>query len=120
MKYLIILTLFLLTACGEERPSIFYQPMKVTVKTYRKGIRVYSEENQALGYSPVVIDLECKVIEDNSSKIKRYFIDGAEVDAGGTWPLRLKVFKQGFKELVTLRVPFQPGQWAQVVTVEKN
>ena len=121
MKFLVIITLIFLTACAEEEKLVVsHKSINLTVKTYRKGIRVYSEKNQPLGYSPVVLDVEVKIVEDSLSKIKRYFIKGEEVHPGEKWPLRLKIYREGFLELRVLRVPFEPGQWVQTVMAEKK
>jgi len=122
MKHIIVLGfLIVLLACEEKIiTENTIETLKVKVNTYRDGIRVYTEGNKFLGLSPVTLSLPLRIVHDMNTKIKRYFVNGQEVHAGEKWPLKLKVYQEGFPEPFTLSVPFEPGQWQQEVTVEKK
>lgn len=82
------------------------QPFTVTLTTAKPGLRIYIDGTYR-GRSPVVLDKEL-VVHRLEGGIQRWFIDGVEVDAGGSWPLRAETFRQGVRVPVEVRVPFNP------------
>ena len=123
MRYLFVL-LFVLVGClpGDSGPQQVetIHSLKITVNAHRKGVKVYTALNQYLGLSPVTFPVKVREVKDKKTGIKRYFVAGEERHAGEKWPLKLKVYMEGFPEPVTVMVPFEPGQWQVEVSVKKR
>jgi len=121
MRSLFVVLCTFLISCGESPPDTKKtEELVVKVNTEKKGIQIWSMDGDQLGYSPVVIHQEVKVLRSGASEIVRYFIEDSEIHPGENWHLKLKIFQDGYPEEVTLLVPFQPGQWSQEVTFKKK
>jgi hypothetical protein len=121
-NFILTLIVFLATACSPTRlpVDVSYQKLEVTIRTYREGILIRSEDGKKLGLSPLRLPLSLKIVYDPNTKIRRYFIDGEEVHPGEKWQMRLRVYQDGFPELLTLWVPFEPGEWEPEITIKKK
>jgi hypothetical protein len=121
MRYSCLL-LLLLVACTLPKADLrkSHKELRLKIEAHKKGLKMYTVNNDFLGYSPIQVSLKVKIVKDENTKIVRYFINDREVHSGDTWPFKLKVYMDGFLEEVTLILPFDPTRWTQTAKVSKK
>jgi hypothetical protein len=101
MKFFPVLLLVLLASCVRRVSESF----DVLIKTPVSGVRVYDQEGNYLGLSPVVLHqfYQREILDE---ALSRYYIRGKEIFLNGIWRVKVYAYQEGVRVPMTASLVF--------------